>query len=138
MINFKLLLDLAIELNRENRDGVSKATLTALPIHAFLREFGTVRLDIGRQTGKTSTIKAIADKDDLIITGSERTKAINYGDGRCNATVISKFPSGQVDIAKRYKRIFIEEPSFIDERSLQEIYQYLSKDGHQTFILVGI
>lgn len=138
MINFKLLLELAIELNREKRNNLNPQIIAALPIYEYLREYGTIKLDIGRQTGKTSTVKAIADEDDLIIIGGGlKSQNVNYRDGQCKATVIAEFPYG-LNLAKRYKRIYIEEPSFIHKNTMREMYTHLSKDEFQTFILVGI
>lgn len=136
----QLILD-AVKLNKENRKRKdiidAKGTLTPI---AYIREFCTVHLDIGRATGKTAFIKKYATEGDVILTFSaeqlnifKRSLAVALWPAEVDDLVtVAKIPANTV---------YIDEPKLLFKLvgNYSEIIWHLIKDTYynQTFILLG-
>lgn len=138
-MDFCQCVDDLVQLNIANRQKVTHLA-EEFPIHAWVREFATVRCDIGRQTGKTSYIKSRATFNDMIIVRHQHL--VRYfmdlppldDSGNLGPNVVSQsnFPSGIC--YSRYNKIYIDEPGRLD---MDLVYQILARDTKQTFIILG-
>jgi len=107
-------------LNAKNRE------LFTPPIWA--KQFCTVSVNPGRQTGKSWYCDMSCDESGVIIVPSK----FNSKD-RANTFSCTSYKS--ID-RKLVKYVYIEEPSFIS--NLDELYVFFTRDGiERTFILIG-
>lgn len=110
----------------------------------WLRDFCTVIVDIGRQTGKTEYICRRATKDDLVITYS-MVSANKFPDGRIFEVVSAESADFRKTLlANKYKRIFIDEAGLVFRlMSFNDILRHYSDKKlvvdleNTTFILLG-
>lgn len=138
---FSSLVDDAIQLNRDHRElQYVKDTVNNLSPAQFLMEFGTVAVNIGRRTGKTSYIIDNALSKDLIIVSSmdiaRNIKRLT------NATVIVS--NGEIGLKHnikphaRFDVIYLDEPTMIFSKiSKNYLYDFLAVDCDQLFVLLG-
>ena len=145
--NFDKAVKMLIKQNKENRKNFSSQIYSFNFPSMFLSELCTVRINIGRATGKTQFIKDNATREDLIIAYSEST----YKDYIRNKSHII-FTKGSninkfIDLIRglRIKNIYIDEPELVCSAlsiTLEELYnivwdRHLFVDELPTFILLG-
>ena len=132
---FHALLDAIVALNILNRDSINE---TQYPINIYLKEFCTIKCNIGRQTGKTSYIKLRADENSLVIVCNYQLDS--YFD---NIDIVT---SDQIkngifhDIKRLYTKVFIDEPSYVfKDISVDVLYKELAavSSSDTTIIQLG-
>jgi hypothetical protein len=134
---FTLLVDNLILLNSVQRKKLDIDVVRNLQVCDYLREFGTISLNVGRQVGKSHYIKTHATENDLVIVYNMRNRDY-YRD--CPATVLSPLqltpPPGIPPV--KYNKIYIDEPALVQRNiSLYEVYFITGRDYDQTYILLG-
>ena len=131
------IIDTAIEFvnSREFSYDIAKAVGAT----NFAIQYQTVKIDLGRQVGKTWYIARTATPKDLIIsakpstmrTMKERVYAFNVHQiDICNASYVKDVP---VHI---YDRIYIDDASFVSKQHLQDIYDKFAGNCN-LFVLIG-
>ena len=145
--NFYTIVDSLIKLNEDNmrrqRDYLDHMYPTARAV-----EFATVKVDMGRQVGKTSYIADNAGRGDLVIVGTHEDKRSFKN---CKARILSAqevFNGMNMSwhgLCKcDYNRIWIDEPRRVFGRNsaneylknLELFYIYFGDRANQ-FILLG-
>lgn len=142
-IDYFNLVDSLIKLNKENRKN-RNIRREDYDLISYLREFCTVKLDIGRITGKTSYIINRATKNDIVIVSRMLIQKRMF-DKKCESYVytINDILGRRYKI-KNYNNIFVDDFSYITinpekkEYILRELYYFLGNSSiDQTFILLG-
>ena len=113
--------------------------LDYLPKESFNREHATIRLDIGRQTGKTTLICNNATKDDVIIC----RKIVNIYEIESARGLRGIFPSSRRVFVPKYMTpvsnegytVWIDDGSLFGEEELLSIYRMYS--NAKRFIILG-
>lgn len=114
------------------------------PLH-FLKEFRTVSIGTGRQTGKTTLIAEIAKDNDLVITFSQNSaddiKRLRKSQGYNTGNVIIPGKLNEVvekcgGIA-RFDRIFIDNSDSLKEGMLDLIYESVAGRCNQLILIKG-
>lgn len=142
-IDFHALISDLIQLNKTNRN---LARLDMMHPFEYAKEFCTVKIDIGRQTGKTEYIRLNADEDDLIIAYSHRYKKdlmSNFKTKDSNKIYNIKAWEDLKYLERRYRNFYIDESTIfkIDVYdNWPEMYRRLVDQDNvfnQTFIFLG-
>jgi len=135
---FYRIMDDIINLNNINR--CNNSSLCILPLEEYLKEYCTIKFNIGRQIGKTEYIKRKAKENDVIIILNNAMR--NYfRNVNSDLFTINQFLNEKFD--KRYDSIWFDNFSFcsryISKREYIEevLYIKFAKDRKQTFILLG-
>jgi hypothetical protein len=130
---FHQAIDTLIEINKSNKTEFNKSlNFDRVSDELYKKEFCTVKVDIGRRSGKTEYIKRNAKANDLIIapkliTGRFLYEGLNY----VSANTL-KFESLLVEKAL-YNNIYIDEPSL--HKNIDQYYRLGCRDS--TFIFLG-
>lgn len=135
MVNFEDVMDCAIAINSERRRHM-RANAAYMSVGMYAREFCTVSVNVGRQTGKTTWITKSASSSDLVVVlnrvcgdiigRSCRAKVVTLAD-------IDRFLIGKPPV--RYSRIYVDDASFIG--CLDKVYHSFAMDLDQTFLFLG-
>lgn len=132
-IEFENLVTNLINLNKRHR--INKILI---PYESYLKEYCTVRVDIGRQIGKTHYIISNATKNDCIIVHNVATKRnikiFTKAKVYTIKNIYNKIP-GNI-----FKNIWIDEASWMDNniKNLDFLYSlFANKSVEQTFIFFG-
>lgn len=142
---FHILIDYAITLNKEHRTNQKINKVMKLPDYAL--EYCTVKIDVGRNIGKTEYIKRHADNKSCIIVPRAAMKKLyvpsrrkTYGFTLYSAVeVFTLIEQGLLRGTSSFEKIYIEEPSFIWQVvKLSDFYREFTKTVNQTFIWLGI
>jgi len=136
---FHQLVDQLIELNHVKR--IRERILRGIPddiyLLSYLKEFCTIRVDIGRRTGKTSYIIKRANENSLVIVCNQKEKNRLLGTLKNDTNIVTY---SEVETHrfrghnKVYDFIFIDD---IDAINLFLIYNTFGKDKSQTFVIFG-
>lgn len=136
----EVLIGTAVAMNLINRKRFQLDYNPAYSPYAYAREFCTVRLDIGRQTGKTTYIKeSIRGTDDICIVQSKRRNnwqlypnVFETNDILRNKNIFSR-------LRVMPRRIYVDDASFLRPIELETIWMDLAdpRVEEQTFILLG-
>jgi hypothetical protein len=134
----KELITLALEANRKHREKFKDA-LQEMPLdYRTLRDYCTVRLDIGHRTGKTTAVIELAGPNDLIVVPNERVK---YKYQRCvslaTCEAMGRLSTSTVLVGRAFDRIWVEETMLYSNGALVAMYERLGHSYNQTFILLG-
>lgn len=125
------LLNLAA---RRRFAGIENLFITA---GEFSRTHATVRCSLGRMTGHSHYIQSRAQPADLIVTVTRNAGGHLFPGAACkvlSATQIKNLG----DNIDRFETIYVDEPSFVFAIIPDKtFYSALSKDIHQTFVLLG-
>lgn len=133
---FCSLADNLIELNRKRR----KSFDCNIPIYHYTREYCTVKIDIGRISGKTEYILRNIDKNDLLIVRNYSVKLFLKNQERLkNVRIITVNELNSTFIySNKFNNIWVDDASYIYEKSFFGfLYMKLSHSKDQTFILLG-
>lgn len=123
--NIVNLIDLNIKL-RNQTAFKKEATLNMIGSEYYHKEFATIKIDLGRQTGKTALIKEYLKGDNSIVfVGTIREKNQSYKDYLDKCYVASKYDINPRNIPKTVKYIFIDNASWMD---LDVIYRCIAND----------
>lgn len=131
--NLPLVVELLKSINSLNRTLNAKARHIMSPV-SWAKEFCTIKVDAGRQTGKSWYCDMSCGCDDtgIIIVPSQ-----GMGKHYRNSQFVFT-PSSYSRVDKKFvKYVYIDEPSFIS-CGLNGIYEFFTNDGiERTFILIG-
>jgi hypothetical protein len=141
-------IDRMIELNKRFRKNFAKISETISPVH-YAAECCTVRVDIGRRTGKTTYIAVNAGPEDLVLVANPHIKHMveeRYGLA-AGVTIMTGNELDMVDSSTAYrhydltqfKTIYVDEPRLVFANLLQHrMYSILANSEiEQTFVLLG-
>lgn len=107
-----------------------------LSIVEFAREYKTVHINIGRQTGKTSTIMSMARPGDVVVVYNDvyvRQLLSEYNHVQiCTVDDIIRSQTSGGRFIKKYNYVWIDEPGLIE--NINYIYSYIDAD---IFIKIG-
>ena len=137
-MNYPELVDAAIAANLANRKaGTDIAEF--MGIANYLREFATVRIDIGRAVGKTKYIIDHARPWDIIVVPNRCTLDSCYRTSCCPVFVANGSYAFDRLRGRRLapRIIYVDEPGHIDQRNLRELYHTFAAHPDQTFVLLG-
>jgi hypothetical protein len=133
------LINQLIALNHKNRESISEDTIKALPVDSFCREYCTVKIDIGRQTGKSKYIHANSDKKTLIVVRKHDHRR-EYLESQALVLTVNEIISGRHLAKPPFETIYFDEPAFLfrGQYEIDQIYHLLSRPLiRQTFIHLG-
>ena len=135
-INYPEILKLLIQMNREIHFAHSIETMSYIsPLH-YVKNFGTIHLDVGRGVGKTKFISDNATMDDLVIA-HRYTRQIGYDFSRTNMM----YPYDNYHKYRAHKpfsKIWIDEPDLLSENmAYDDVVRLLIKNYDQMIILLG-
>ena len=130
----QIVLD-AIKLNLHNRVKHKKHS-KFLYAPEFAHDYCTVRLDIGRRTGKTSFIAKWASNNDLVIVHNQHMK---HDFKNSAATIYTTYESrNKMNLHNYFCNIYVDNASLIDNDTIYDLYISSSHFMFQpTFVLLG-
>jgi hypothetical protein len=133
------ILDNIVKLNKINRKS-KKWIKNEIGLYSYFREYCTIKLDIGRQIGKTQWIKRRYKKEDIIVVSKEELKKKYIYDGfnRKNIVTAYKIKHGSCR-GKKCNDIYVDDCSYMINKiiNLNDLYIELGNNIDQTFILLG-
>lgn len=140
---FEKLVDDAIAIVEANSaDG--NALSDSMGFLNYLREFRTVRIDLGRRVGKTKYVRDHAKRDDVIIVPTYGLRDSCYRDFARAAWSAKVFPVIDLERARGLQpnRIFIDEGRMVDEALRKQppgfqdnLYRLFGRSTDQMFII---
>ncbi len=132
------MVDGMITYNERSRKPISHLSNSMNPVH-YAMEFCTVKVDVGRRTGKTEYVKRRADEYSLVIVHNNNlTKG--YPDHIIVVSITELVGHNGVFFGRiKPRTIYIEEPQMVFRTIPQhELYYRLVDEIYdQTFILLG-
>ena len=141
---FEKLVDDAIAIVEANCAD-ARARSDSIGILSYLRDFRTVRIDLGRGVGKTKYVRDHAERDDVIIVPTIGLRDHGYRDFRQAPCAARVFPVIDLDRARGLhpKRIFIDEGRMVDEALRKQpgfgdmgyLYHLFGRSTDQMFII---
>ncbi len=138
------MLDKVVDLNKLNRSSIQENVKTSMGNEAYIREYCTIRFDIGRQSGKSEWIRRRATEDDLVIICKTAYKGYFRGI-RADVMSIHEISRNRHALTRgtdnKYKTVYIDEPMFtLKKISFDEIFPFLInwRIKEQTIILLGM
>lgn len=137
-VSFEQIVNSAREANLDNqasdpacvrRDWASR--------RQYAEEFQTVRIDIGRNVGKTRYICQHATMSDVIITHSWEAK--RWYNDNSTAPVVPAMLLMQKNavFCPQAFVVYVDEPSLMSENELNAIYERFSTTNVEQFVLLG-
>lgn len=141
--NFFILVDGLIELNKRMR--IKNVNLyNIIGLKYYLKEYCTVKIDVGRQSGKSEYIAKNSTNNDLIITFNINMKKIFTDIKHVNIpdkniiSIQSLYNKKEEYGGRTYNNIWMDEASFISKNNnIDFLYDVLGKNENQTFIFLG-
>lgn len=131
-------LDKLIEANHMLRSAHTPDFTQDYSRAQYARNFATVRVSIGRQSGQTTCIVKRATKDDVIVCDSLRMadeiKRLGTAAKVISAQQLVRLEHLQLDRA--FRMIWVDETCF--GLNLDEMYRFGAKGYEQTFVLLGV
>ncbi len=126
------VLKAALAANDANHERM-KSVGEAQSVLTYLRDFRTIRLDIGQRTGNTFAIVSLAQPDDVVVV-RDMDRAANYD---IKADVLTeRLLAGQTPT--RYRTIWVDTATWdLTPAELRQLYEALGRDIHQRFVLLG-
>lgn len=108
----------------------------------YLKQWATVRVDIGRAIGKTSFIKDNFTTDDVVFVPTERMQREAYRG--CSNVLVTKNAAYEQRLRSicAPKVIYFDEPRLIEEslgnrEGLDRLYAHTMSNPFQTYVLLG-
>jgi hypothetical protein len=139
MIYLGEVLDKALEANLE-RQMVMQSNRAFLPPHSWLKEFATIRLDYGRQTGKTTAIKRRASSRDLVVQWRGSLSKDFSSEVFFNPQVVTlkdlEYPHHKLR-GHSYDRIWVDNASMVTDEQLNLVYYHALLCSAKQIILIG-
>lgn len=139
-MSFEHLVLAAVAENKENRRRFGDR-YAGVNSTAYAMDFCTVRLDLGRGTGKTKYILNNVKPWDLVVVPTHQMRQHMLRPGvNAQLVTIGEYINdthwrGQKLHTPRV--IYIDDASRISRRELDELYMVVPKHPDQTFILLG-
>lgn len=135
---FCKLADSLIELNKKRRSFFENDNI---PIYHYTREYCTVKICIGRISGKTEYILRNIDKNDLLIVYNYATKSFLERQERLKDIRIMSVNELDSNLlySNRFNNIWVDNASYTmyGENRIDLLYSKLSHSKDQTFIFLG-
>ena len=141
---FEKLVDDAIAIVEANSTGGNIRHADGLGIYNYLKEFRTVRIDLGRSVGKTKYIHEHATAEDVIIVPTYGLRDSCYRDFARAARSAKVFPVVDLERARGLQpdRIFVDEGRAVDEALRHQppgfqdnLYRLFGRSTDQMFII---
>jgi hypothetical protein len=134
------VIDPLIEYNKENQKTKSHM-IVGIGTVAYAKEYQTVKIDLGRQIGKSWYIARTATSEDVIVcrqthtykTMEKRVKEINFLNS-IEITIPSCIPLSQVETD--YDTVWVDDASHFDKKELEIVYGRFATKCKQ-FVLIG-
>ena len=140
MTAFGQILDAALGANLEQQIRLARIELE-LGTSNWLKEFGTVRICLGRQSGKTTAIQRRASSRDLVVVHSHAMAKDFSEYASFNPTVITprNLENPMLKLREmRFDRIWVDNASWILKGDdLGNVYKNAMLNGAKQIILVG-
>lgn len=135
-ISYAEIVDLSRDANLSNQT-TPPAVLTYATRRLYAEQFQTVRIDIGRNVGKTRYICQHAGPNDVIIAHSWEAK--RWYNDHTNTPVIT---AGQLmqhngAFCQPARIVYVDEPSLMTNSQLCAIYERFSTSIVEQFVLLG-
>jgi len=129
--DFENLVNLMLSLHQRRLKELPTEIALNLSNIDFLREFCTVRIDLGRQFGKTSYIQKNARVGDLVVVWNDTCR--KHTPFRKDVTCItSNMP---LPLGNRYKTIWIDEWMSIKQK--ENFYYWMEKLDPERIVIFG-
>jgi len=137
--DFQALMGLLVSLNHNRRRSLDPRIEEALGPSNYLRDFCTIRVNIGRCTGKTHFIQSNATDDDFIIVPNLNIKQFYVESGFLKtrvSTISSPIPGKPPE---KVNVFYVDEPSycFKTKESLDKFYDLAAQYQAHTIVMVG-
>lgn len=139
MSNIDRVVSAALELNLSIRNSHLRQMMGPI---AYAHDYCSIRIDAGRQTGKTDYIMNVANDNDLVIVHDEHSARWLLMCGVMNVFTIHQFrhfAKGRGFLA--IEKVYIDEPklSLPKPDDLLDLYKITTGNDHEpTFIFLGI
>lgn len=138
--HFQNMLNQAIQLNKQLRQRERVCEIKKLiSVGTYLREFGTVQLNIGRHTGKTFFLQNLVPPGSLIIFEnyvSDDTIKVCRAHGSVVLTM-SELMKKDTPINLDFHDVFVDDFSWFDQKKTIAFYEKIAKNCDQTVVLLG-
>ena len=86
----KEIFDMMVALNFDNRNSLHPSNINSMHPAEFAKEFKTIHMNMGRQTGKTSLMLDLARPTDLIIVPTmAMVDSLYHRSGTCRAQIVT-------------------------------------------------
>ena len=128
-----------IRINYKQRStAIDNGNYRSIGTISFAKEFQTIRLQVGRQSGHSNLAKEILaeDKNSLYISKSTPyhldREFMNFNPDR-----YVNISSIRNRLGKQYSTIIIDDASTFTQEQLNEVYASYARSETQTFILLG-
>jgi len=135
----KSILEELLKINYKQRStAIDNGNYRSIGTISFAKEFQTIRLQVGRQSGHSNLAKEILaeDKNSLYISKSTPyhldREFMNFNPDRYVNISSLKYRLG-----KQYSTIIIDDASTFTQEQLNEVYASYARSETQTFILLG-
>jgi hypothetical protein len=133
------IIDPLIKYNKEIQETKSHM-IVGIGTIAYAKEYQTVKIDVGRQIGKSWYIARTATPEDVIVcrqthtytTMEKRVKEFNHK--AIEITIPSCIPLTQVEID--YDTVWVDDASYFSKDQLEVVYSRLAGKCKQ-FVLIG-
>ena len=139
---FRKMVDLAIKINQNARNRITLVEYkTALGKTSFAMEYATVKIDLGRQLGKTTYIKDKLEHDEnsIVVLNSKASITNNYKSVSDKTIVINKYNCAktiEIENLDKIKNVYIDDASWND--TVEVVYEIFTQDDiERTFVLLG-
>lgn len=132
--DFESLVDLLLSLHQRRLEDLDPQVALQLTTAHFLREFCTVRVDIGRQFGKTHYIQTRAQAGDIVILHNDLMRRLLREGRDCrDITVITGNMS--LPIGRRYGTVWVDEWMAIKQK--EDFYYWMAKVNPRRIVIFG-
>lgn len=134
---FGNILDQALELNLQ-RQAINANYRHNFEPHMWMREFCTVRLQIGRGCGHTMAIRSRSDRNDLVIVPSA-FQIMTMTENRANAplAISTTDPNQNILKGRTFKRVWVDDASIRSDGDIRNVYVIALMHRAEQIILVG-
>lgn len=129
------VLKAAIAANDAQHERLKDYAPNQQHILQYLRDFRTIRLDLGQRTGKSSAICELATQNDLVIARNEGEARTNYPYCSAKIITVAQLDSGAVQ-KMNPDNVWVENVTYTS-MSISFMYRQLARSIHQRFILLG-
>lgn len=108
--------------------------MPAVDVPKFVRDYGTIRLSIGRRSGHTGAVFALASHDDLVVVSSAYEAQCVLGETAATVVHLDALlePAAQFN----FRRIFFAQVEHLSPEKLDKIYQLIT-GADQQVVFVG-
>ena len=104
----------------------------------YLRDYRTIRIDLGQRTGRSTAIIELAQPGDLIIGAGEANREL-YATSEAKFLTVQQYMEGLFDITEPIRRIWVDDTITLTLRDvpLADFYRAPTVSIEQLFIFLG-